>query len=917
FPENPTRADIDEELRQVEDGLGGRALEDLIHAPRLSDPRHLVAIRLLMEIFPAAFLSGSGDLFPFLVLKSVNISLAHGNSPEAAFAYAAYGMLLCGALDDPALGYRYGRLAVAMNEMFEDIALKSRVIYLYAMFIHHWSEHWSTLTPWFRKGIEAGYQSGDLLYLAYSAQDCIIWDPTLDLETASKQHRDYLTIVRDCEYQDSLDSGTLFLQMQLNFMGLTDGLCSMNDESFDEERCVAGMRDRKFMTGVANHHIYMTEIAYLYGEHAVALEHVRAMDELIASAMSLPQLVRFRLVAFLTLAAVYPAMTAAERTETDVRFARDLGQMRAWAANCPVNFLHLQQMMEGELIRLHGDVNEAVARFEEAIESAHASGFVRDEAMANELAGRCLLAAGRQKPAEGYIRAAYHLYERWGARRKVAHMEREQASVLFPEGAPLTPDQLAVRSTTSRDLGVASLDMTSVIRASQAISGELIEDQLWGVTLPLLLESAGGQRGCVVVRREGRLVVESQARAPGVTDDRPPFSAEAIAGEVALPLSVVNYVLRTNEPVVVNDINDAGRFARDSYLLRARPQSAVCVPLSRHSRFQGVVYMENNLASGVFTNDRIEVIKLLAAQASISLENAGLYQEQVRLTEAQGRFVPRQFLESLDRPDIAQVGLGDHVAKEMSVLFADLRGFTPIAEQMHPRKLIDLLNRYFASAEPPISAAGGFIDSFRGDEIMALFDAGADNAVEAGIGMTRALDRFNETAVALDDPPLRVGIGVNTGPMLLGTVGVAGRIQCSVVGDTVNAASRIEQLTKSYAARFLIGQRTFERLEHPERFSLRAIDRVAVKGKTQPFDVYEVLDAETAERRAAKEATTTLLSEVVAAYRARAFADALVGARRGREMDPADLVLALYISRCEVFLRSPPPDDWQGVEALG
>ena len=262
---------------QVKRNLAGRQIADLISAPPLSDPAKMVAIRLLMEIFPAAFLSGSGNLFPFLVLKSVNISLRYGNSAEAAFAYAAYGMLLCGALEDPALGYEFGKLAVAMNDRFDNIALKSRVIYVYAMFIHHWSNHWSSMTPWFREGIEAGYQSGDLLYLAYSAQDCIIWDPKLDLETAAREHANYMNIVRDCEYQDSLDSGTLFLQMQRNFLGLTDGRCSMNDATFDEQRCVEGMRQRKFMTGVANYHIYKAEICFFYGNYAEALDaHARA-----------------------------------------------------------------------------------------------------------------------------------------------------------------------------------------------------------------------------------------------------------------------------------------------------------------------------------------------------------------------------------------------------------------------------------------------------------------------------------------------------------------------------------------------------------------------------------------------------------------------------------------------------------------
>lgn len=207
FTEHPDEDDVAAEVAAVEKNLGGRQIAELIHAPPVTELAERMAMRLLMEIFAAAFLSGSGTLFPYLVLKSVNISLRHGTGPESAFSYAAYGMLLCGAFNNPALGFEYGKLAVAMNEQLDDVALKSRVIYVYAMFVHHWSAHWASMTPWFKKGIESGYQSGDLLYLAYSAQDCIIWDPRLDLETASEKQREYLRIVADCKYQDSLDSG--------------------------------------------------------------------------------------------------------------------------------------------------------------------------------------------------------------------------------------------------------------------------------------------------------------------------------------------------------------------------------------------------------------------------------------------------------------------------------------------------------------------------------------------------------------------------------------------------------------------------------------------------------------------------------------------------------------------------------------
>jgi predicted ATPase/class 3 adenylate cyclase len=917
--DNPDRTEIRREIAAVKRNLAGRKVSDLISAPALTDRPKILAIRLLMEIFAAAFLSGSGNLFPLLVLKSVNISLCSGNSPESAFSYAAYGMLLCGELDDPALGLEFGKLAVAMNDQFDDIGLKSRVIYLYAMFIHHWSNHWSSMTPLFRKGIEAGYQSGDLLYLAYSAQDCVIWDPTKELETAAQEHANYMNIVRDCKYQDSLDSGTLFLQMQRNFLGLTNGRCSMNDDTFDEQRCVEGMRRRRFMTGIANYHIYKAEICFFYGAYDEALEHVRAQDRLMASAMSLPQLVRFYIIAFLTLAACLPGMNSPKQIETRKRMRADLKRMTRLAAHCPANFLHLQLLMQAELARLDGRAEPALRLYEQAIDAAHTNEFCRDEAMANELAARHLLGAGRRKAAEGYLRAAWHLYDQWGARRKVEQLEEEYPQLLSPSnarasGAPGTRDLYAPTATPVES---TSLDLTSVMKASRAISSEIVLERLWTTTMQIMLENAGGQRGCFVIHRDGQLVVAGHSEiGRETTSSVGSIIVDSTEGALALPISIIYHVLHTNSPVVLHSATRASPFAKDAYLLARKPQSVLCIPLVRQGKFEGAIYMENSLATGVFTEERIEIIKLLAAQVSISIENAKLYEDQKQLNHAQRRFVPSQFLESLNRHDIAHIDLGENVAKTMSVMFADLRGFTPLAERLEPQAVIELLNCYFAAVELPILQAGGFIDSFAGDEIKVLFDTSTDKAVNAGIGMWRAIEDLNRRYVASGQPELRMGVGASTGDVVLGIVGGANRIQCSVVGDTVNLASRIEQLTKVYNVRFLISGHTFRGLADPDSFAIRRIDRVAVKGKNTAVDVYEVIDAEMPDRRAAKIATRPLLDSALEKYFLREFEAALVLLKQVSAEDAEDAVPVLLAERCSRYLLIPPSEDWQGFEKL-
>ncbi len=692
--EHPTLEEIAEERRLVDLNLGARRVAELVDAPPVENPGALSALRLLMEIFAAAFLSGSGNLFPYLVLKAVNLSLRQGNCPESAFVYAAYGMLLCGELDEPALGYQYGKVGLAINERLDDLTLRARVIYVYAMFVHHWSNHWTSLTPWFRKGIEAGYQSGDLLYLAYSAQDCVIWDPTLDLETAQRLHAENLEIVRECAYQDSLDSGSLFLQLQRNLLGLTADACSLSDDSFDEDECLDGMRQRQFMTGIANYHIYHAEICLLYGDYEQALGHVRQQDRLIKSAMSLPQLVRFYIVAFLTLVSNYPKMDGDEQAETRQRLERDLARMTRWADNCEVNFRHLQYLMEAELARLDGAREAVLEGYDRAIDAARKSGFLHDEATACERAAEHLLGLGRRRAAEGYLRGAHHLYDRWGAQRKVALME--QASPVLRELATGGRVPPAVR-----DAG--DLDLASVMKASREISGEIVLDRLLKTTMGILLENAGGQWGCLVVRREGRLAVEAAKLPPeGLSTVNVPTHSLVLASngcQIPLPVTLISHVLYSGEAVVLRDAAEEGQFVQDPYMLRFKPVSVLCVPL-RRERFEGILYMENRLARGVFTEDRVEVIRLLAAQASVAIENARLY-EQVQ-----------DYSHTLEQKVVERTARLEQLNRELQGL-ADRDGLTGVANRRRGDSYLEEVWTRLRREKQPLSVIMLDVDHFK------------------------------------------------------------------------------------------------------------------------------------------------------------------------------------------------------------
>lgn len=916
FLQEPDTKNVSEEVVLVLRKLDGRPIQDLINLPELVDEKAKIASQLLMEIFAAAFLSASGTMFPYLVLKSVNLALDYGNSPETAFAYAAYGMILCGYFNDTKLGYEYGKLGVGLIEKYDNIALKSRIIYVYTMFVHHWSNHWSTMTPWFRKGIETGYQSGDLLYLAYNAQDCIIWDPTLDLETASAEHRKMLKIVKNCDYQDSYDSGTLFLQMQLNFQGLTESLYSMTDDHFNEQVCVDGMMRRHFMTGIANYHIYKAEIHFLYNDAKGALPHILEQERMISSVMSLPQLVRFHIISFLVYASLFPE-TEVERQQVLLdKMNQSLVTMANWAKQCSENFSHLHLLMKAMLAGYHESLSDALSYFEQSIADAKKNSFIRDEAMANEMAAKLLLRKGLQKAAEGYLQASRYLYYRWGASKKVELMDKEYPilSVLSSVKNNTTEERKSGSSLhkTTDSLDSNLLDMDSVFKASQSISGELVLEKLFKSTLQILVENAGAQRGFLFEDQEGQIAIlaHNEEGNPEMKEISP------LQNVPDYPLSLINTAWRTNEAIVIDNASKINPFSSDPYIIRKKPLSVMCVPLPLHDHWRVAVYLENNVTHSVFSEERVNIIKLLAGQAAISLANARIYEDQQRLLKAQQRFVPSQFLKNLGHNDIARVELGESVAMEMSVLFSDIREFTAMVESLSPHDVIMLLNEYYSVLGEPITNLGGFIDSYAGDEIMALFPVPAQQSVKAAILMCEALRKFNKTLATKGQSPLRMGLGMNTGPMVLGTMGGQERMQCTVLGDSVNLASRIEHLTRVYEAQFLIGENTYTSLDNPGDFSIRMVDFVAVKGKDKAIRLYEVLDAEEEGRRIAKEATREELAIGMDAYFNREFSSALVIFEKLVKYDSLDPVPLIFAKRCKENMQKNLPEDWRGYEKL-
>lgn len=310
---------------------------------------------------------------------------------------------------------------------------------------------------------------------------------------------------------------------------------------------------------------------------------------------------------------------------------------------------------------------------------------------------------------------------------------------------------------------------------------------------------------------------------------------------------------------------------------------------------------EKNASLELLNQQQTELIEKLHVneanlqQVNINLQNAFI--TELRLRETASLFVPNEFLSLLGYDNLIDIRLGDAKQQEMSVLFCDIRDFTSLSENMTPAESFEFINEYLSYMEPVIAKHHGFIDKYIGDAIMALFGGKADDAVNSAISMLHNLESYNKNQTDKGKLPIKIGIGINTGLLILGTVGSEKRMDGTVIGDAVNLSSRIESLTKRYNTPLLITHHTYSALKKPDNLTIRMIDQVTVKGKTELVTVYEVFDADAEDIKAAKLATLDLFTQALKAYNTNNFSEAQQLFTQCLDTNPLDTVSQIYLSR--------------------
>ncbi len=290
--------------------------------------------------------------------------------------------------------------------------------------------------------------------------------------------------------------------------------------------------------------------------------------------------------------------------------------------------------------------------------------------------------------------------------------------------------------------------------------------------------------------------------------------------------------------------------------------------------------------------------------------------ELVELITAYECFVPREFLSLLDKESILQIRLGDQINQEMTVMFADVRGWTMLSEGMSPQENFNFINAYLRRVSPVIKEHGGFIDQYYGDGVMALFPEAPDGAVMAAIAMHAAVSGYNKEREKEGFQAIGIGVGLHTGDLMLGIIGSKERMQGAVVADAVNLAARLEGLTRIYGTSITLSETTLSHLKEPDKYKHRFVDKVRVKGKKEPVTVHEVFDGDPQPVVELKEQTKASFEEGLRLYYERKFSESSVHFNQVLEKNPEDMAARIYLKRCAKYMVNGVPDDWSGVETL-
>jgi PAS domain S-box-containing protein len=628
IPAHPTQEQIQAEYEAVWQTLDGRSIESLVDLPMMTDPEVRAAMQVLSIVGTPAYLTDF-RLCCLLICRMGRLSMQHGTSGASALGYGYLGNFLGPVFHRYADGYRFVKLACDLVEKHGFIACQAKIYHAMGN-VAVWTQPIATAIDFMRATFRTAIETGDLAFACYGMSQPITGfllrnDP---LDAVWRESEMALDFARKAKYEDVADIILSQQRFIANMQGRTTTFSTFSDAQFDEVAFEAQLTEGRMSLMIFWYWMLKTKARFLSCDYAEALAAACKVKPLLWTSAAQIQLLDYFYYIALTVTAIYENASTDEQQEWRKVLTTHREQLREWAENYPPTFADKYALVLAEIARIEGRDLDAMRLYEEAIRAARENGFVQNEGVANELAAQFYLKRGIEKVAHSYLRDARYCYLRWGAFGKV-----KQLDARYPQ---LHEERLSTSTTATIGTSAGQLDVETVIKASQALSSEMVLPKLIEKLMRIAVEHAAAERGLLILLRGD--VPQIEAVATTGQGRIEVAVRRAVVTPSGLPQSVLHYVIRTHERVVLDDASVANLYLEDEYVRAKRARSVLCLPIVKQTKLIGALYLENNLTPCAFTSDKVAVLEMLASQAAISLENANLYSE-LRKSEKSVRLI--------------------------------------------------------------------------------------------------------------------------------------------------------------------------------------------------------------------------------------------------------------------------------------
>jgi len=646
FPQKISKGHLFYKLGMLKLSLYGNNLEQKTEFPYIEDQERAAIMRVLTTVTSSAYLT-TPELFVLMVAKQVRISLKHGNSIQTPFAFCMYGSILCGLLGEINSGYQFGKIGIEILNKTENRELTGKTLVVAGIFVTHWKDKPDVVLEQLMRAYTYSRQTGDVEYAAWALL-CHGFHSffagknikTLGLELINSAEKIRTEFKQEKQYHFIIT----FIQLVKKFCEPNNDKISLSDENYDEAQTIKVYNENNDKNGI--YYIYSNKMILnlFFQNTGGAIQAAKLAEKYIDSVVSTINYPVFYFYSTLAYLSEYHNLDSIDKKKVD----SNVQKIKKWALVSPDNHQYKYYLITAEMYRLKNKDEKAVKFFDLAIGHALEYGFIQDAALAYELAASFFALRGKNTIAKAYMIEAHYFYQKWGADEKVLRLEMKHS---YLKKWDMTSDTLNFsNSWTAKQV----VDTTSIIKIAQLLASEMQYDNLIGKMMNILMKNAGAQKGFFLIERNDILLVEAMA---SVGNENCIVVNGLDISEVADAFSktIVYYVLRIGEGIVINDAVHDKLFAKDSYIERCKPKSILCIPVLTKNKLIGILYFENNLTTEAFTQDQTAFLKIVASQAAISLENINMYthleekvKERTREIEIQKALFQQLFATSPD-----------------------------------------------------------------------------------------------------------------------------------------------------------------------------------------------------------------------------------------------------------------------------